>query len=162
MKFILIIISLTILTSSLNIGEVRIEYKEAVASEVKLNAFSESLKNVIKKDDKRLVAYKGAAIALSARYLKGAKQKSTVFKNGVEWLEYAIEKKPNDLEVRFVRLSIQQNSPKFLGYHKEIEKDKNYILTNFKTIQSKELKNYLKSYIMESDNFSEEEKSKVE
>lgn len=162
MKFILIIISLTILTSSLNIREVRIEYKEAVASEVKLNAFSASLKNVTKKDDKRLVAYKGAAIALSARYLKGVKQKSTAFKNGVEWVEYAIEKKPQDIEVRYVRLSIQQNSPKFLGYHKEIEKDKNYILANYNSIQSKEFKKYLRSYIMDSDNFSEEEKSMIE
>jgi len=161
MKLFLFFISVIFLTSSLNISEVRNNYKEAVTSKNKVNSFNESLKNVTKKDDLRLVAYKGAAIALTARYLKGAKQKSTTFKDGVDWVEFAIEKKPLDLEVRFVRLSIQQNTPKFLGYNKDIEGDKKYILTNFKTIRSKEFKEYLKSYILDSKKFSEEEKSLI-
>ncbi len=161
MKLSLFFIGLFILASNLNITEVRNNYKEAVISQFKANSFNESLKDVTKKDDKRLVAYKGAAIALAARYLKGAKQKSETFKSGVELVEFAINKKPLDMEVRFVRLSIQQNSPKFLGYNKEIEGDKNYILTNYNTIRSKEFKKYLGSYILESDFFTEKEKSRL-
>ncbi|RLD81390.1 MAG: hypothetical protein DRJ07_09325 [Bacteroidetes bacterium] len=161
MKLSLFFIGLFILTSNLNIVEVRKNYKDAVTSQSKVDSFNESLKNVTKNDDKRLVAYKGAAIALAARYLKGAKQKSETFKSGVELVEFAIDKKPLDLEVRFVRLSIQQNSPKFLGYNKEIEGDKNYILTNYNTIRSKEFKKYLGSYILESGFFTEVEKSRL-
>ena len=161
MKLSLFFIGLFILTSNLNIVEVRKNYKDAVTSQSKVDSFNESLKNVTKNDDKRLVAYKGAAIALAARYLKGAKQKSETFKSGVELVEFAIDKKPLDLEVRFVRLSIQQNSPKFLGYNKEIEGDKNYILTNYNTIRSKKFKKYLGSYIFESGFFTEEEKSRL-
>ena len=161
MKLSLFFIGLFILTSNLNIVEVRKNYKDAVTSQSKVDSFNESLKNVTKNDDKRLVAYKGAAIALAARYLKGAKQKSETFKSGVELVEFAIDKKPLDLEVRFVRLSIQQNSPKFLGYNKEIEGDKNYILTNYNTIRSKEFKKYLGSYILESGFFTEDEKSRL-
>ncbi len=161
MKLSLFFIGLFILTSNLNIVEVRKNYKDAVTSQSKVDSFNESLKNVTKNDDKRLVAYKGAAIALAARYLKGAKQKSETFKSGVELVEFAIDKKPLDMEVRFVRLSIQQNSPKFLGYNKEIEGDKNYILTNYNTIRSKKFKKYLGSYIFESGFFTEEEKSRL-
>ena len=161
MKLFLIFISLFFLTANLDISDVRNNYKEAVTSQSKVNLLNESLKNVTKNDDKRLVAYKGAAIALAARYLKGAKLKSKTFKSGVELVEFAIDKKPLDMEVRFVRLSIQQNSPKFLGYNKEIEGDKSFILTNFNTIRSKEFNKYLKSYILESDFFTEEEKSRL-
>jgi len=162
MKLLLIFINLFFILVNLNISDVRNNYKEAVTSKSKANSFNEYLKEVTKNDDKRLVAYKGAAIALSARYLKTAKEKGTVFKNGIEWVEFAIEKKPLDMEVRFVRLSVQQNSPKFLGYNKEIEGDKNYLLTNFNAIQSKEFKQYLKSYILDSDKFTAEEKSRIE
>ena len=161
MRFLLFFIGLFFLSIHLNISDVRMNYKEAVSSKESANSFKESLKSVTKKDDKRLVAYKGAAITLAARYQKTAKEKSTTFKNGVEWVEYAISKKPLDLEVRFVRLSIQQNSPKFLGYNKEKENDKKYILTNFNTIKSTEFKEYLRSYILDSKKFSEEEKSLI-
>lgn len=162
MKLIFFLFGLFLITIHIDIKDVRNDYKEAVNSESKVNLFNDNLKDVTKKDDIRLVAYKGAAITLKARYEKGAKQKSETFKKGVEWVEYAIENKPLDMEVRFVRLSIQQNSPKFLGYNKEIESDKNYILTNFNTIQSKDFKAYLKSYILDSNYFTQEEKSKVE
>ena len=162
MKLSFFLIGLFILASNLNINEVRNNYKEAITSEEKVNSFNEYLKDVTKKDDKRLVAYKGAAIALIARYEKGAKLKSSIFKNGIEWVEFAIEKEPLNIEVKFVRLSIQQNTPKFLGYNKDIESDKNFILTNFNTIKSKEFKKYLRGYILDSDNFSEEEKSRIE
>ncbi len=162
MKFLLIYLSLFFLTANLDISDVRNNYKEAVTSQSKVNTFNESLKNVTKNDDKRLVAYKGAAIALAARYLKGAKLKSETFKRGVELVEFAMDKKPLDMEVRFVRLSIQQNSPKFLGYNKDIEADKNFILTNFNTIRSKDFKKYLGSYILESGFFAEEEKSRLD
>lgn len=161
MKLLLLIIGLFILASNLNIVEVRKNYKDAVTSQSKVDSFNESLKNVTKNDDKRLVAYKGAAIALAARFLKGAKQKNETFKSGVELVEFAIDNKPLDMEVRFVRLSIQQNSPKFLGYNKEIEGDKNYILTNYNTIRSKKFKKYLGNYIFESGFFTEEEKSRL-
>lgn len=161
MKLLLFIIGLFILALNLNIVEVRKNYKDAVTSQSKVDSFNESLKNVTKNDDKRLVAYKGAAIALAARFLKGAKQKNETFKSGVELVEFAIDNKPLDMEVRFVRLSIQQNSPKFLGYNKEIEGDKNYILTNYNTIRSKKFKKYLGSYIFESEFFTEEEKSRL-
>ena len=162
MKLSLLLISLFILAINPNIKEVRENYKQAVTSKSEAVSFNDYLKKITKEDDQRLVAYKGASITLTARYLKGAKEKGISFKKGVEWVEYAIERKPLDMEVRFVRLSIQQNSPKFLGYNKEIESDKSFILTNFNTIRSKDFKAYLKSYILDSEHFSQEEKKKIE
>ncbi len=162
MKLSFFLIGLFILTTNLDINDVRNNYKDAIVSKEKVISFNEYLKNVKKNDDKRLVAYKGAAIALTARHKKKAKVKSSIFKKGIEWVEYAIEKEPVNMEVRFVRLSIQQNSPKFLGYNKDIESDKNFIFTNFNTIKSAAFKEYLRSYISDSDKFSEVEKSRIE
>ncbi len=161
MKLSLLFLSIFILSLELNITDVRNNYKEAVISKSKAFLLSEDLKNITKKDDQRFVAYKGAVTALTAKYIKGAKLKGEVFKDGVNWIEYAVAQNSSDIEIRFVRLSIQQNSPKFLKYNDDIEVDKKFILKNFNQIKSTELKEYLKGYILESENFTEDEKNVI-
>ena len=162
MKSFLFFISLFVFSVNLNINVVRNDYKAAAASKTKANLFNDYLKGVSKKDDKRLVAYKGAAITLIAKHKKGIIKKTLTFKEGIEWIEFAIKKEPLNIEIRFVRLSIQQNSPKLLGYNKNIKGDKNFILKNFKAIKSNKLKKYLRSYIIDSNKFTQKEKSIID
>jgi len=54
-------------------------------------------------------------------------------------------------------MSVQENSPKFLGYQKNIEEDKLFISKNYATIYSKELKKIVKDFVIESENFPEKE-----
>ena len=98
---------------------------------------------------------------MTAKYAKGSKQKTQVFKDGVSWVELAIQEEPENIEIRFVRLSLQQNSPKILKYNKHLEDDKSFVLSNFNQIQSLELKSYIKDYILHSNNFTEEEKNVI-
>ena len=56
------------------------------------------------------------------------------FKAGKVKLESAIEKDSANTEYRFLRLMIQENAPKILGYHTALEKDNLYIRKNFKTL----------------------------
>ena len=150
-----------ILTADVNIAEVRQLYKQADLSEQNAVVLLEKLESISKTDDKVLVAYKGAVTSMSAKYEKGAKLKKGVFKNGVSLVEYAVSSDSENIEIRFVRLSVQQNSPKFLNYNKEIEEDKKYILNNINQISSIELKSYIKDYILHSNNFTEEEKNVI-
>ncbi len=161
MKLSFLFLSIFILSLDLNITEVRNNYKEAVISKSKTFVLSDDLKGITKNDDQRFVAYKGAVTALTAKYQKGAKLKGQTFKDGVKWIEYAVSQNSSDIEIRFVRLSIQQNSPKFLGYNDDIEADKIFLLKNFNQIKSSELKKYLKGYILESENFTEDEKNVI-
>ncbi|WP_456439655.1 hypothetical protein [Psychroserpens sp.] len=159
MKFLnvlILVLSINVLT--IDINTVRNAYKEAAQDNTKIEAFSKLLSNISKKDDIALVAYKGASITLLAKGEKKIKDKKNRFVEGVSYVEYAIEKAPNDIEVRFIRLGIQENTPKILKYKKNIEEDKLFLLKQFKDINSSNLRNHIKDYILQSKAFSDEEK----
>ena len=146
---------------NVDISEVRQLYKEADLSQQNATNLFHKLESITISDDKVLVAYKGAVTSMTAKYEKGVKQKKDVFKNGVSLVELAVASEEDNIEIRFVRLSVQQNSPKFLNYNKEIEEDKKFILNYFNQISSPKLKAYIKDYILHSNNFTEEEKNVI-
>ena len=150
-----------VLILNIEISEIRNWYKKAVQSEAEAFALYEELQPVTEKDAKVLVGYKGALMAITARYAKEVKSKKEQFKEGVTLIEYALEAEPDNVELRFIRLTIQQNSPKFLKYKKNIDEDKSFIFDQFKDIGIKDLKACIEDYILNSDNFSEQEKSLV-
>jgi hypothetical protein len=55
-------------------------------------------------------------------------------------------------------MSVQENSPRFLGYYKNIEEDKQFILKNYASISSTELKRFIKEFVLKSENFEDSEK----
>ena len=84
--------------------------------------------------------------------------KKRFFKQGVALIESAVKAESSNIEIRYIRLGVQENSPKFLGYHKNIEEDKDFILKNFATVSSKELREVIRDFVMKSNFFSEKEK----
>lgn len=144
-----------------DLKEIRIAYKEAAHDKNSVEAFYLLLSEVTKDNDPALVAYKGAAIALKARSAKTIKKKKAGFVEGVSYIEHAIEKAPDAIEPRFVRLGIQENTPKVLKYKSNMEEDKRFILTHFENISSEDLKNHLKDYISQSSFFSDKEKTVI-
>ncbi|TYB75705.1 hypothetical protein ES675_03925 [Bizionia algoritergicola] len=139
----------------------RQSYKEAAQSQELVDAFYKSMQIVSKTDAMALVAYKGAAIALKARSAKTLKEKKDGFIEGIGYLEYAIETEPNNIEPRFVRLGIQENTPKILKYKDAIEDDKQFILKQYHYISSSNLKNHIKDFILQSTVFTDEEKQTI-
>ena len=119
---------------------------------------SNKLSPVTKNDTPVLVAYKGAVLTIKAKYVKGKNNKKELFKEGVELLEYAVKTSPNNIEIRTLRLSIQENTPKFLKYHKNIMIDRQFILDRFKDTSSKGEKMFVRSYVLQSEGFSASEK----
>ncbi|MDO5971752.1 hypothetical protein Q4Q35_18270 [Flavivirga aquimarina] len=162
MKFLtVLILTISINVLSIDINAVRNAYKAAGQDHTKVEAFNKLLLNITKKDKSVLVAYKGAAIALLARKEKKIKEKKRLFQEGVSYVEYAIEKSPNNIEPHFIRLGIQENTPKILKYKSNIEEDKQFILKQFKNITSTNLRNHIKDYILQSKAFSDEEKTVI-
>jgi len=159
LKSIVLFIGITSLMLSVDISLVRKQYKATVLSQVKTEILYTKLQKITKKDNKVLVAYKGAVTALFAKKQKGAKTKKEFFEKGVDLIEYAVKSNPNNIEIRFVRLTVQQNSPKFLKYNKQISADKNFLKTHFKAVKSKVLKKYILEYILQSKHFTKEEKN---
>ncbi|MEP0263976.1 hypothetical protein [Dokdonia sp.] len=143
---------------STDIDTIRDSYKEAVEDKTKIKAFNNLVASVTKEDSANLIAYKGLSITLLAKLEPDIRSKKELFVDGVSYIEYAIKKSPNNIEARFLRLTIQENTPKILKYKKNIEEDKLFVLKQYKNIRSTALKNYIKEYILQSKGFTDNEK----
>ncbi len=161
MKTLFLYIGFVFFLVKIDVQSVRQDYKNAVKSKEIAVLLNKKLAKVTKGNNKTLVAYKGATLTLLSKQQKAIKNKKPFFKNGVSLIEYAIKKEPNNIEIRFIRLSIQQNIPKFLKYNKHITEDKKFVLSKLKSIKSTSLKKYILDYINYSKHFSETEKSQV-
>ena len=110
--FLLYLLSISTFTPDLD--QIRKDFKLASNDRETALALREKLKTVTKEDNMILVAYKGAVSALTAKYTKDNTERKNLFKNGVALLEFAISQKTENIEIRCLRLGIQENSPKFL------------------------------------------------
>lgn len=162
MKFLVTLICcMWICVQTVDLQKTRDAYKLAAQDIDKVSSFYFDLQGVNKQDKVELVAFKGASIALMARGAKTIKEKKEGFVEGVNLVEYAINKDSSNIEVRFIRLSIQQNTPKILKYNQDIESDKTFILNHYNTIKSAHLKAHIGDYISHSKKFSDSEKAVV-
>jgi hypothetical protein len=162
MKILFFIVSF-ILTAALTpkLSQVRADYGDAMGDAEKVNTLHQKLATVTKADNKVMVAYKGAVMTAMAKHSKSKKEKKDFFKEGVGLLEYAVGQDPKNIEIRTIRLSIQENAPKFLRYHANIDEDKEFILKNYKTISSTEIQEFVRKYVQQSTGFSDAEKDSL-
>ena len=105
-------------------------------------------------------AYKGAANCLKSRFATDKKERKDFFVKGVGLIESAVKSEGTNAEIRLIRLSIQENTPKFLKYKGNIDEDKKLILDLFDK-QNAELKDYIKKYVNQSKVFTETEKKQL-
>ena len=143
-----------------DLSSIRKMYTEAPKSEANAKDFVEKLSGISNTDDKIMVAYKAASILLDSKYEKKLGEKISRFKEGAKLLESTITNEPNNIEIRMIRLSIQENVPGITGYKKNIKEDKKYLTTHYAE-QNGPLKEYLKDFVLQSKSFSEKEKQFV-
>ena len=143
--------------SNPELSEVRKLYANAVNSKADGEKFIDLMASVATDDSKTLAAYKGASLALKGKFSPKKEDKKKYFTEGVKLLEQALEKEPKNFEIRLIRISVQENTPKILKYKKNIPEDKAFILANFSK-QNQPLKNFARIYLKTSGVFSESEK----
>jgi len=143
---------------SQELKELRIDYPKANLDEEVTNALYEKLLSVSKNDNKTLVAFRGAVTTLKAKFAKGFKDKKTYFKEGAALLEYAVANDLSNIEIRCLRLGIQENAPRIVDYKKNIEEDKQFIVEHYKSNTNNEVRTFVKGYVLLSDVFTEAEK----
>lgn len=86
------------------------------------------------------LGYLGAFQTIWANHTVSPISKLTTFNKGKRNIEKAIKNSPENVELRFVRYSIQKNCPSFLGYRKSLEEDKAFLLRHKAAIKSKKLR----------------------
>ena len=76
------------------------------------------------------LGYLGGLQTILANHVFSPISKWNTFKKGKGNIEKAIKIEPNNVELRFIRLSIQKNIPSFLGYKSNIDEDIEFIKKN--------------------------------
>jgi hypothetical protein len=160
MKLFLSICFLLSFSNTPEITEIRKLYSSVVISESNAKEFASKLANIEKDDNKTLVAYKGASIVILSRYKKEIQEKSKNFKEGAKMVEFAVASDSNNIEIRMIRLSIQEKAPKIVNYNKNKKEDKEFLLDHYKK-QSGNLKAHIKNFMLQSKSFSTAEKQTI-
>lgn len=85
-----------------------------------------------KKSNALKKAYAGLATAMYAELCDGVKQKLDHFSKGKDTIEESIKEDPDNSEIRFLRFSMQCETPWFLGYTSNKEEDADVIILALK------------------------------
>ena len=88
--------------------------------------------SVLKSKTAIVTAYTGALLALKAKHAWNPYSKIANVNRSLKTLEQAIKMDKESLEIRFIRFSIEYNTPSFLGYGKNLDEDRKEILKHFK------------------------------
>lgn len=114
----------------------------------------ESIDNMLakleaEKATSKMNAYKGALTMKKAGFVKGVGGKVKTFKKGAHLLEDEIKSNPGNTEFRFLRLTVQEHAPGILKYNKEIDADKQAVVSGYDKLDA-ELKNVIADYAKDS------------
>ncbi len=137
----------------ISMEEIRESYKVCNVSKENAEDFYKLTKKALDNKEAIYQGYHGAALALKASFSWNPVSKLSYFNKGKKMIDDAIKLDLDNIELRMIRLSIQSNVPKIIGYYKNIEEDKNFILENVEKITSSELKEYIEGFIAYSEVF---------
>ena len=98
-------------------------------------------------EDALITGYQGAVRMVMARYYFNPIAKWKSFARGRDILESAVRSQPGNPELRYLRLSIQENAPSFLGYHEHQEEDKSFLNHELIHIHDAELRQMIFDYL---------------
>jgi hypothetical protein len=116
-----------LMNSELDIHTLRREYLQAVENEKKTDELLATLTR-LNSQEPLLIGYKGALEALKAKHAFNPYNKMNYLKKAQKTFEQAIGLSPEDVELRFLRFSVQHYLPAFLGASKHLEEDKQVIV----------------------------------
>lgn len=108
-----------------------------------------------------LMGYKGAVSVALSKHLKITKDKIARFNEGKKLIETAILEDGQNVELKFLRFTIQTNCPPALKYNKNISEDKKYIIENLSAVKNNGVRSRIKEYLLQSNDVTAEEKLKI-
>ena len=92
-------------------------------------------------------AYIGIGNLFMAKHAGNPFSKLSYFNRGKKYLDAAVYKEPESLEIRFLRYTTQLEMPHFLGYNKNISEDKKFILDHYKESKDEVLVSQIKQFL---------------
>lgn len=132
--------------SATDLGYIRKLFFEASQSPQKTDIMLQLLNRAEDKYLPVLKGYTGMSYMLLAKHGFNFIARYNNFQQGKELLERAIHEDKNNVELRFLRLSVQMNVPIFLNYSTQIENDKQFIVAHFNSLKDADLKERIFNY----------------
>tara|TARA_B100001093_G_scaffold498210_1_gene546042 strand:+ start:650 stop:1141 length:492 start_codon:yes stop_codon:yes gene_type:complete len=126
----------------LNLPELRKLYIEASFEEDKANKLYELTKNSSIENDYKNFTYHAIAILLQSKFCINPIDKLKSFGEGKKQLEKVINLYPKDIELRFLRFCVQNDTPAILEYKLNMEEDSQIIKNNI-SASSEELQQFI-------------------
>lgn len=106
----------------------------SIMSTGKVKDVNEELSLVRASDIKEKLAYEGVLLMRKAGLMKIPAEKLHYFKLGYIKLEGEISNNPDNVEYRFLRLTIQENAPHIVKYYHQIDADKAAVIKGYKNL----------------------------
>ena len=139
----IIIVMLSVnISNGQNIEKIRRLYLQSSNNYSKLDSLNYSLSNY-KQTNNLMSAYYGVNLILKSKYLKNPFKKIEYFEKGRKILEDAIIKEPDNIELIFLRYTVQKKTPSILMYKKDIEEDYQFIKSELDSTKDQRLKKYI-------------------
>ncbi len=126
-------------SNALDVDIVRTSYAKAVQDKSLCWTMIQQLENHT--NNNVYLAYLGAFQTIWANHVFSPVDKIMTFRTGRMNIEKAASSASNNIEVIFIRHSVQKNCPAFLGYNTHLEADRANLLKHRREITSTTLKN---------------------
>jgi hypothetical protein len=143
------IILFAVFSSFDSIGKDRSSFFEVLSGKSEANIDKEIARLESESPTSLTKARRGALLMKKAEFVKGAGNKVKTFKAGAKLLEGEIAESPDNVEYRFMRLTIQEHAPGILKYNKNVQADKQLIISSFKKLDE-DLKKVIRNYSEDS------------
>lgn len=163
-KIILLLVFVSLQISAfcqVTIDEARKIYTESMDNKTTCEAAYAKFASVKNSGNPLLTGYKGAVSVAMSKHGKAAKEKLAYFNEGKKLIESSILEDNKNVELRFIRFTIQTNVPPALKYNKEIANDKKYIIDNLASVKNSGVRSRIKEYMLQYKDITTEEKQKI-
>jgi hypothetical protein len=148
----------TVSLQSIDIIKIRDLYYKASVNKSDAETFFETIHSTPKIDKFLLAGYQGMSHMIKANYAFNPYNKLSYFIKGKNLLDEAITADPKNIELRFLRFSVQTNAPAFLGYGGKVNEDKKEIMLAYHHLVDEDLKARIKKFMNESSSVSKTER----
>lgn len=146
----------------MNKKETRKKYFEAIGNERKIERLLKQLQG-IENPSALLLAYRAACESMKAQFSWNPYTKLAQVNKSFDLFKEAIKEDSQNVEIRFLRFSVQHNVPDFLRKNREFEEDKDVLLENFEKTNfdeadsDTEFRQFIIGYLKDSGRFEKNE-----
>ena len=130
------------------IKEVRIMLHNATSNEQTCTKMISLLLPFNETNNPLFLGYRGGATMVMAKHVVNPFSKLSYFKKGKQMLESAIKADHTNVELRFLRYTIQTNVPGFLNYTSEKNLDRTFISQSLPKLKDQELKKIISEFLL--------------